>query len=86
MVDATLGTTSIDLVIIILAVELCKKVSNSYDQGPFTPDLVFIKDVLTYITNHVEKGETRDPLELDNNDAIKEVVTSNAIVLVQGIK
>ena len=60
--DSTLGTMSVDLVLVLSAVELCKKVSKSNDEGPFTPNAVFNEDVLTYPTNHVETGETGDPL------------------------
>ena len=77
--DSTLGITSVDVALVLSAVELCKKVSKNNDEGPFSPDGVFNEHVLSYLTNHVETGEEGDPLDSDDDDGVEEIVTSNPI-------
>ena len=77
--DSTLGITSVDVALVLSGVELCKKVSKNNDEGPFSPDSIFNEHVLSYLTNHVETGEEGDPLDSDDDDGVKEIVTSNPI-------
>ena len=78
--DSSLGTTAVDLAIVISALELCKRVNHSHEPGPFSPDSVFNTDVLSYLANHVDEGEAGNPLDSDDDDGLEETQIGNSVI------
>ena len=78
--DTTLGTTPIELRILIGAVDQSKTIQQPFEPGPFSPDAIFNKDVLSYLIHHVDEGETGNPLDSDEDDGTEDTTIGNTIV------
>ena len=78
--DDTLGVTPVAFGIVMSAIELSRKVNQLDSDGPFSPDSVFNKDVLSFLVNNIEEGETGTPLDSDNEDETDDGLGYNRIV------
>ena len=84
--DSSLGTTAVDLAIVISALELCKRVNHSHETGPFSPDSVFNTDILSYLANHVDEGEAGNLLDSDDDDGLEETQIGNSVIFGDRLK